>query len=305
MSRATVGIIGMGALGLPVAANIAKARPIIGYDPLVPSGEIREGVRAVASIGDLATTVQTILLCLPSPAISIDVVSTIATFPHSTASLIIELSTVGIDAAHTCAEIAQQAEIGYIDAPVSGLRAKAWNGDVTVMAAGPPEHMLRARPIFDLFASQSFNLGPRAGLGQVMKLANAIVNATSFVITSEAIAFGTRLGLDLEQMVEVLNASTGRTSASVEKFPQNVIPESSPPGAHGEIIQKDVTLFVEAATAAATPTRISEATADMWTEYVRRHPESESVGMYRYLKGFGEPATESGLSQIARGKDDR
>jgi 3-hydroxyisobutyrate dehydrogenase len=203
MDTAAVGILGLGGLGLPVAANIAKSMPVIGYDP------------------------------------------------H--------------------------------DAPVSGLVAKAWAGALTVMAAGRDDHIARAAPIFELISSHVFTLGDRAGLGQAMKLANNVINATSFAITSEAIVFGTRAGLDLAQMLDILNVSTGRTSASLEKFPQGVLTKAPVPGAPGEIIAKDVALFLAEAHQVGTPVTVSTVVGQLWAEYVAQHPDTDSIELYRYL----------------------
>ncbi len=283
MDGPAVGILGLGGLGLPVAANIAKAMPVIGYDPQRPSGEIVHDVRTVAGLDEVAAGASTILLCLPSPKISTAVVTELAAIPAAQPKLIIELSTIGIETAEACAAIAERAGVGYLDAPVSGLVAKAWAGALTVMAAGRAEHMVTAAPIFELISRHVFQLGDRPGLGQAMKLANNVINATSFAITSEAIVFGTRAGLDLAQMLDILNVSTGRTSASLEKFPQGVLNRAPVPGAPGEIIAKDVALFLAEAHQVGTPVTVSTVVGQLWAEYVAQHPDTDSIELYRYL----------------------
>jgi 3-hydroxyisobutyrate dehydrogenase-like beta-hydroxyacid dehydrogenase len=116
-----------------------------------------------------------------------------------------------------------------------------------------------------------------------MKLANNVINATSFAITSEAIAFGTHAGLDLAQMLDILNVSTGRTSASLEKFPQGVLKKSPVPGAPGEIIAKDVALFLAEAAHVGTPVEVSSVVGAVWADYVTEHPNTDSIELFRYL----------------------
>ncbi len=222
-NAADVGVLGLGGLGLPVAANLAKTLSVAGFDPQRPAGHLVHNVATLASVEAVAAATPVTILCLPSPKVSIEVVATLARLPDPQSRLIIELSTIGIETAQTCAAIAEEAGVGYLDAPVSGLAAKAWAAALTVMAAGRAGHIARARPFFELISAHVFELGDRPGLGQAMKLANNVINATSFAITSEAIAFGIHAGLDLAQMLDILNVSTGRTSASLEKFPQGVL----------------------------------------------------------------------------------
>ena len=285
MDSPTVGILGLGGLGLPVAANIAKSMPVIGYDPKQPAGETVHDARTVATVDEVAAGASTILLCLPSPKVSAAVVTALAALPADQPRLIVELSTIGIETAEACAAIAAEAGVGYLDAPVSGLVAKAWAGTLTVMAAGRAEYLATAQPILELISSHIFALGDRPGLGQAMKLANNIINATSFAITSEAIVFGTRAGLDLAQMLDILNVSTGMTSASLEKFPQGVLNRTAVPGAPGEIIAKDVALFLAEAAQVGTPVAVSTVVGQLWAEYVSRHPNTDSIELYGYLNG--------------------
>jgi 3-hydroxyisobutyrate dehydrogenase len=274
-------MLGLGGIGFPIARRLARTFEVIGYDPVVPVGEPAAHLRSVGSVNEVAAEAETIVLCLPSPQIDIEVVSAILDASDSLATLFIDLSTIGVSAAEKITGIVQRRGHAYVDAPISGSIPKAAAGELTVMAAGQTAHVEAATPVLQSISTHLFVLGERPGLGQAMKLANNIINATAMAVTCEAVAFGTRLGLDIAQMIEVLNVSTGRTSASVDKFPASVVPRTFDFGAHGEIIYKDAGLFLDEARAIGAIYPVAEASEHRWGDHVHAHPHVDATNLYR------------------------
>ena len=277
-------MFGLGGLGRPIADRLAETVPVLGYDPAVAGGGGRDALRTASSAQEVAASCTVVLLCLPSPQVSISVVSSIVGLDDAATKLIVELSTIGITASAKCAEIAARSAVGYVDAPVSGSRPKAAAGDLTVMASGSASDVGAALKVLNAIASHVFVLGERPGLGQVMKLANNAINATAFAATCEAVVFGTRMGLDIGQMIDVLNLSTGRTSASTDKFPTSVLPRTFSFGASGEIVHKDAALFLEAAETVGLYAPVVHAAEALWDAHVRAHPEVDFTNLFRFVE---------------------
>src|SRR3546814_11983832 len=100
----------------------------------------------------------------------------------------------------------------------------ARDGTLSVMYAGPEDLLERLRPAFEALGQNVFHLGERPGQGQAMKALNNYMAFVALFGTSEAVSYGLREGLDLAQMIEVMNVSSGRNIATMERFPNWIIP---------------------------------------------------------------------------------
>jgi len=117
-----------------------------------------------------------------------------------------------------------------------------------------------------------------------MKLLNNFLSATSFAATSEAVIFGAKMGLDLAQIIEVVNVSSGRSTASADKFPRSVIPRSYDFGFAGALMTKDVLLYLANARAAGTPREIGTVLARLWQRFSESCPGRDFTYFYQYLE---------------------
>ena len=115
--------------------------------------------------------------------------------------------------------------ITAIDAPVSGGVAGAVKGTLAVMTSGPKEVCEGLRPTLEAIG-KFFYIGPEPGMGQMMKLLNNLLSATATAATSEAIVLGVKAGLDPYVMIDVINAGSGRNTASEDKFPRAILPRT-------------------------------------------------------------------------------
>ncbi len=171
---------------------------------------------------------------------------------------VVDLSTTGPKAEMDLAEILSEAGIALIDSPVSGGVAGAKKGTLALMAAGPTAHFTVVEPML-LALGKVIRVAEEPGKAQVMKLINNICSAAALAITSEAMVMGAKAGLDADVMIEVLNAGSGRTSASVDKIPRFVLPRSFDFGFAIALSLKDIRLCLEEAERLGVPMLVGNA----------------------------------------------
>lgn len=288
MGDRTVGMIGLGRMGGPIAQRLAASgHVVVGFDAAGSQERAGEGVRPVSSVAEVADAADVVLMSLPRPDISIDVVREVAGHAGRRAGDVVDLSTIGLDAARTSAAIAIGGGLGYVDAPLSGGVAGARTGKMAMMAAGSEEVVARLRPLLEAIAEQLFVVGVTPGHGQAMKLLNNYVSAMSLGSTMEAVVFGQRVGLDLQQMVDVLNASSGRTTASTDKLPRSVVPGTYDFGFASSAMRKDVGLYLQGAESMSSPHALATAADDLWGRFVAACPDTDFTALHRYLQEGG------------------
>jgi len=261
----SLGFIGLGQMGNPMVANIAKA----GFEPLCfdSAGTIERtphGAKPATSLAHMTSQADTIFLSLPNGAIVQSVVEQIIASPDRRTSLIIDLSTTGPKAASTAAHTLNQAGIDFVDAPVSGGRAGAIAATITLIWAGSKAHLDRHSAIIDAFCGNPFHVGEKPGQGQALKLLNNFLSATAMAATSEAILFGLSHGLDMKTMLDVVNVSTGQNTASRDKFPQRILTGTYDAGFFAEHLNKDVQLYIEEVHQATTPSAVGDTISEIW-----------------------------------------
>ena len=175
----------------------------------------------------------------------------------------IDLSTTG---APTAAEISAQLaknNIVQIDSPVSGGVGGATKGTLAVMVSGPQADIDVVKDALGVFG-KVFVIGNEAGMAQTMKVANNFLSATAMAATAEAVAMGVKAGLDPAVMIDVINAGSGRNTASEGKFPQTILPRTFNYGFGTALMLKDVRLCIEEAKALDCPNHVMSAVLDQW-----------------------------------------
>jgi 3-hydroxyisobutyrate dehydrogenase-like beta-hydroxyacid dehydrogenase len=259
-----VGFIGLGRMGEPMALRLVAA----GYELVVHDARpeavaklAAKGARAAASPEAVAAAVDTVLLSLPTPPIVREVAAKVGA--GSKVKTVIDLSTTGATAAREIAAALAAKGITWVDSPVSGGVAGAVAGTLAVMVSGPRTLCAGLEPMLAVFGKVFF-IGERPGMGQTMKLANNLLSATAMAATSEAIVFGVKSGLDPAVMCDVINAGSGRNSASQDKVPKQVITRRFAQGFATGLMYKDVRLCLEEAQAAGVPMPVSTAVRAMW-----------------------------------------
>jgi 3-hydroxyisobutyrate dehydrogenase-like beta-hydroxyacid dehydrogenase len=262
MTGQRLGFIGTGRMGGLMAARLIAAGHALtvcdGSDAAV-APLVSAGARRAKTAADVAGEADIVLASLPTP----DVVRTVALGPNgviegSRAKTFIDLSTTGPRVAAAVSAGLAAKGITAVDAPVSGGMAGAKNGTLAVMVSGPRASYDALEPILKVFGKLFF-IGEKAGAAQTMKLVNNLLAACSLAITCEGMVMGAKAGLDAKTMIDVLNVSSGRSSATQDKFPRAILPRSFDFGFATGLSHKDVRLCLDEAEALGVPMIVGSA----------------------------------------------
>jgi hypothetical protein len=266
-SKERIGFVGLGNMGAPMARRlIAAGHALVVYDtrndavaPLVALG-----AQLASSPQDVADRVETVMASLPSLQVSRKVALGDGGVVHGKRiKRLVDLSTTGSRAAaEIFAELAKKG-IVQVDSPVSGGVGGATKGTLAVMVSGPPGDVAAVKDALSVLG-RVFVIGDKPGMAQTMKLANNFLSATAMAATSEAVAMGVKAGLDAAVMIDVINAGSGRTTASDQKFPQTILPRTFNYGFATALMLKDVRLCAEEAGALGVPAAVMNAVLGQW-----------------------------------------
>jgi len=262
-----IGFIGLGNMGQPMARRLIEAgHKLVVYDtrndavaPLVAIG-----AQVASSPADVADRAETVMASLPSLQISEKVATGQGGVIHGKRiKRFVDLSTTGSRVAAKIAAALAKKNIVQIDCPVSGGVGGARKGTLAVMVSGPKADIDLVKDVLAVFG-KVFVVGERPGMAQTMKLANNFLSATAMAATSEAVAMGVKAGLDPALMIDVINAGSGRTTASDGKFPQAILPRTFNYGFATALMLKDVRLCVEEAKNLSVPNSVMTTVLDQW-----------------------------------------
>jgi 3-hydroxyisobutyrate dehydrogenase-like beta-hydroxyacid dehydrogenase len=186
-------------------------------------------------------------MCLPMP----DVVRSVAIGERgilhgSKVRTVIDLSTTGPTVASAVSRELGSRNITLVDAPVSGGVAGARDGTLAVMVSCPKATYDAVAPILKTFG-RLFYTGEKPGLAQIAKLGNNLLAAAAMVVSSEVLAMGVKAGIDPQVMIDIINAGSGRNSATQDKFPRSVLPGTFDFGFATGLSYKDVRLCIDEA----------------------------------------------------------
>jgi 3-hydroxyisobutyrate dehydrogenase-like beta-hydroxyacid dehydrogenase len=266
MSEARFGFIGVGRMGAPMAGRLLDAGfKLVIYDTsesaMAPL--LAHGAQRASSPSAVASIAETVLVSLPTPWIVRAVaLGKDGVVEGSRVKTFVDLSTTGPRVAIEVAQALSAKGIVSIDAPVSGGVTGAEKGTLAIMVSGPAELFANLEPMLRMMG-KVFLVGDRPGMGQTMKLANNLMSATALAITSEAMVMGVKAGLDPQVMLDVINAGSGRNSASQDKFPRSVLPRTFDFGFTNELLYKDVKLCLDEGEALGVPMVVGNAVGQL------------------------------------------
>ncbi len=289
MSKDKIGFIGVGNMGGPMALNmVAAGHQLVVHDirpdALKPFGN---KIEIAASPAEVASAAEVVMVSLPRPEIVQNVVLGRDGITSGTRRRIfVDLSTTGPRLARAVAEELKKEDVVALDAPVSGGVAGAVKGTVAVMLSGPKP---AADIVTPLLASigKVFYVGAEPGMGQTMKLINNLLSATAQAATAEAIVMGAKFGLDPKLMIEVLNAGTGRNTATEAKFPNDILPRRFKGGFALGLMVKDLKLALETAENLHVPMWIGQTVKELWLYAEGRGgPDQDSTELIKHLEAW-------------------
>ncbi|MBY6138431.1 3-hydroxyisobutyrate dehydrogenase [Leisingera daeponensis] len=265
-----IGFIGLGNMGGPMAANLAKAgHEVTGFDMADVS---IEGVKMAASGPEAAAGADAVITMLPNGAILRLVAAEV--IPAMTkGAAFIDCSTVDVDSARAVAEQAEAAGLLSVDAPVSGGIGGAAGGTLTFMAGGSAEAFAAAEPLFGIMGQKAVHCG-EAGAGQAAKICNNMILGVTMIATCEAFALADKLGLDRQKMFDVVSTSSGYSWTMNAYCPAPGVGPQSPadnnyqPGFAAELMLKDLGLSQQAAESADADTPMGELAMALYKKFV-------------------------------------
>ena len=241
----TVGVVGLGNMGGRIARRLVDGgEDVVGFD-LDAARAADAGARAAASPSEVASAADVVLLSLPdSPAIEAVIDAIEGDLREG--QVVVDLSTAAPASTIAIHERLAARGVAYVDAGISGGAAGAEAGTLTIMAGGEAEALDAVRPVLAHFAATVHHMGA-SGSGHVAKLINNFLNAISLAATAEAMVAGRKAGLDLRQLLEVINASSGVNFATLNRFPRIVEGDYLEGGLTSDLMAKDVMLYLDLA----------------------------------------------------------
>jgi 3-hydroxyisobutyrate dehydrogenase-like beta-hydroxyacid dehydrogenase len=261
----TVGFVGLGAMGAHMAARLIDAGhhlAIFDTRAEAVAPQVARGARACNSAGAVADAADTVLVSLPTPDIVRAVAGELAT--GDAIEAFVDLSTTGPEVAAEVAAALSAAGVACLDAPVSGGVAGAQAGTLTIMAAGDEALFQSLRPLLETLGRNVVLVGAEPGQGQLAKVLNNLLSASAIAITGEALALGVHGGLSARTLLDVFNSSSGRNTASADKFPRHVLPRTFGAGFRLELMDKDVQLCLAEARRQQVPMALGSAVGELW-----------------------------------------
>tara|TARA_A100001037_G_scaffold59515_2_gene51737 strand:- start:4973 stop:5869 length:897 start_codon:yes stop_codon:yes gene_type:complete len=265
-----LGFIGLGSMGMPMTQHLLKAgHTVIVYD--LDDAAVNEakadGAETATSPADVAGRAEIVFACVNTPQALIDIVlGENGACQGEKLRVFVDLSTTGPPTEIEVAAGLKGTGITLVDSPISGGRRGAIAGTLAVMMAGPDAACEEVKPLIETFGKNIFRIGDTPGQAQTMKVANTLMASTASAVTAEVLVMGVKAGLDPNLMIDVFNTSTARNSATLEKFPDAVLPRTFNLGSMHAIVLKDLNLYLEAARTVDAPTILGPAVVDMWEE---------------------------------------
>jgi 3-hydroxyisobutyrate dehydrogenase-like beta-hydroxyacid dehydrogenase len=256
MASQALGFIGVGRMGGPMAGRLMDAGyPLVVFDTKTEATKCLEGrgAKRASSPAQVASAAEIVFCSLPTPAIVREVaLGADGVVMGDTIRILIDLSTTGPGMAKTIAADLAERNIAWTDAPVSGGIAGASAGTLAVMSSCPRHVYAEIEPLLKVFG-RPFYCGETPGVAQVAKLGNNMIAAGVILLSAEAVAMGAKAGLDPKVMCDIINASSGRNSATQDKFPKAVLTRTFDFGFATALSYKDVKLCVDEAEALGVP----------------------------------------------------
>jgi 3-hydroxyisobutyrate dehydrogenase len=270
MQSMKIGFVGLGNMGAPMAANLAKAgHRVAGFDT---AGTTAQGVRQAKAVTEVCTDADVVITMLPNGAILQAVAAEIIPAMKQGA-LLLDCSTVDVDSARQVANLAVAAGLFCVDAPVSGGIGGAAAGTLTFMAGGSTDGFAKAVPLFDIMGQKAVHCGA-PGAGQSAKICNNMILGATMVATCEAFALADKLGLDRQKMFDVVSTSSGSSWSMNTYCPAPGVGPDSPadnhykPGFAAELMLKDLGLSQQAAEAVDADTPMGALALALYRRFV-------------------------------------
>lgn len=285
-------------MGRPMALRLLRAGiPLVVCDPNPDTLQpfVAGGAQVADTPRDVASMAEGVLTCLPTSAVSEQVALGEHGLVHgSRICWQAETSTIGQATLACIASGMHKRGIQVLDTPVSGGPRGEASGRLSCFVASSPEAFELARPVLSVMADKLFHVGHQPGQSQVLKLANNLMNAAALTISCEMLQMTAAVGIDLGVALDVINASTGRSRATEETLPAQILSGAFHTGARLEILHKDVTLAIEQAHRLGTASVASDGVLRVWEEAAAAgYGQCDLSRIFEFIARQGERAPSS------------
>ena len=248
--KPTVGFIGLGLMGMPMARNLLKAGfPLVVHNRSRGKVEqmVAAGARGAGSPAEIADACDVVLSCLPVPTDVLEVYlgENGVVSKARPGQVLCDMSTIDPETHRRVAAAAAERGAAYLDAPVSGGTSGARDATLAIMVGGSAEAFATARPVFDAMGKNVYHVGV-VGAGATVKLINQMMGAICHLGVVEGLVLAAKAGIDPDLLVEVVSNSSGNSAAFRGSAP-NVLKRNFEPGFTLDLMQKDVSLAVQLA----------------------------------------------------------
>ncbi|WP_108610432.1 NAD(P)-dependent oxidoreductase [Aminobacter sp. MSH1] len=251
----TIGFVGLGRMGLPMARHLLDyGGKLIAYDTVPVAMGSLVGAERVESLKRLGEQCEIVFTSLPDGHVVKEVIlgEEGILSGDSVTRTFVDLSTIGAKASIEIASQLAPRGIDWVEAPVSGGPIGAQNATLAVMVSGSSASISDARQYLDLLG-KVFVVGSTYGGAQTAKLANNMLSSAAVVLTSEVMVMAAKAGVDANILLEIINAGSGRNSATVDKFPRSVVTRTFDYGFSTGLAYKDVRMCVDEAQSLGVP----------------------------------------------------
>jgi 3-hydroxyisobutyrate dehydrogenase len=286
----TVGFIGLGAMGGPMASNVMKA----GF-PLTVWARRPESADALREAGAewaetphaLAERCDVIVTCVTnSPDVRGLVLDAGLLEGARPGTTIVDMSTIAPATSRELAEHCAAHGVDFLDAPVSGGTQGATAGTLTIMVGGEARALEKARPVLEAMGQRIFHVGP-SGAGEVVKLVNNLLVGTIAAATAEALVLGAKAGADVATMAEVVGASTGASWQLANQFPLRAFNGGFQPGFMTDLLVKDLDLALDLGGEMRSPLFLAGLVRQLYGEsQARGNGRSDYTSLLRVLESI-------------------
>ena len=291
---ARYGYVGIGNMGGPMAANLSRtgSEVIIGdlntaaVEAFTTEHETARPANGLAAVGQDA---EAVFMCLPNGKVVREAVlgeGGVAEGMVEGTVLVDMSSSSPMGTIELGKELADRG-IRMVDAPVSGGVPRAIEGTIAIMVGGAKEDIEKVRPALDAMGGQIFETG-ELGSAHAMKAINNVLSATNFVVGVEALVIGKKFGLDPENMVDILNFSSGKNSATEGKLKQYVLSRGFDSGFSMDLMIKDVATALDLAHEMGVPWMIGGTVYEMY-QAARNHmiDNADNSDIARWIEANG------------------
>ena len=240
-----VGMVGTGNMGGRMTRRMVEAGHAVLAVDADPARIPACGATEANSLAELAERCDVIMLSLPDSS----VIETVIRQPgglleHARdGQVIVDLSTAHPASTRKLHDELQARGVRYLDAGISGGAAGAEKGTLTLMVGGDETALARVKPLLDTFSAHVHHMGG-SGAGHVTKVLNNFLNGVTLAATAEVMVAGKKAGLDLAQLLDVINTSTGVSFASLSRFPHIIRGDYLEGGLTGRLMAKDLRLYL-------------------------------------------------------------